>query len=163
MDTNELRELFLQAEESQTTRVLAIALSIFLLALVLWLVRRRTLREEYTPIWVLVSLAVLVATCNLDLLRSLTRAIGAWTVSSTLFLLSVLFLGLICLNYAVKLSRHSLQLKNLAQETALLERRAAAAAAGKPNAGCHDDAGDRGCREATAPAQPSATQARWEG
>ena len=47
----ELRELFLVAPESGAARLLALVLSFGLVCIVLWLVRRRTLRAEYTPIW----------------------------------------------------------------------------------------------------------------
>ena len=57
---------------------------------------------------------------RLDFLRELTRAIGAWTPSSTVFFLGELFLVAICLNYAVRLSRAGLLIKNLAQEIAML-------------------------------------------
>ena len=48
---------------------------------------------------------------------------GAWTPRSTLFFFSQAFLVAICLNYAVRLSGLSLQLKNLSQELALLRER----------------------------------------
>jgi len=49
--------------------------------------------------------------------------IGAWAPSSTLFFLGELFLLAICLNFAVRLSRASVQLKNLGQEVAILRAR----------------------------------------
>jgi hypothetical protein len=118
-----LRELFLQAPESRAAGVIAVALSSVLLITVLYLVRRRKLREEYTPIWVASAVLMTVVSLRLDLLRLVTRAIGAWTPSSTLFFLGELFLVLICLNYAIRLSRHTTQLKQLAQEAAILRAR----------------------------------------
>ena len=53
-----LRTMLLEAPESQVTRILAIALSTALLIGVLLLVRRRTLREEYTPIWLAVAISI---------------------------------------------------------------------------------------------------------
>lgn len=123
IDIAELKRALLEAPESQATRILAVVLSTALLVQVLLLVRRRTLREEYTPIWVLVALTITVVSLRFDLLRSITRAIGAWTPSSTIFFLGECFLVLICLNYAVRLSRYGTQLKNLAQEAAVLRAR----------------------------------------
>jgi hypothetical protein len=122
-ELNRLRELFLQAPESRVTSVLAIVLSSFLLITVLYLVRRRRLREEYTPIWVALALLTTAVSLRLDLLHRLTRAIGAWTPSSTLFFLGQLFLIWICLNYATRLSRQAAQIEALAQETAILRAR----------------------------------------
>ena len=119
----ELRELFLAASDPSTARALALASSFSLMAAVLWLVRRRSLREEYTPIWMGVAAALLLLSLRLDLLHALTRATGAWTPSSLVFFLGEVFLVAICLNYAVRLSRAGLQIKNLAQELALVRAR----------------------------------------
>jgi hypothetical protein len=102
---------------------MAVALSAALVVVVLWLVRGRKLRAEYTPIWMAVALGIFGVSLDLDLLRVLTRALGAWTTSSTLFFLGQMFLLVICLNYAVRLSRTGVQIKNLAQEVALLRAR----------------------------------------
>jgi hypothetical protein len=119
----ELREVFLSAEESYAARVVAVLVSVVIAAVVLQLVRRRALREEYTPIWLGVAAGLLLLSLRFDLLKSLTRAIGAWTPSSTLFFLGEIFLLAICLNFAVRLSKASVQLKNLAQEVAILRAR----------------------------------------
>ena len=55
-----------------------------------------------------------------DLVRMITRAVGAWTPSSTLFFFGVLFLLVLSLHYAVRLSELTLRVKLLAQELALL-------------------------------------------
>jgi hypothetical protein len=135
----ELHELFLTAPASIETRVVAVVVSLALAVSVLWLVKRRTLREEYTPIWLLVAFAICLVSIASPLLQMLTRAIGAWTQSSALFFFGQLFLVAICLNYAVRLSRLTLQVKNLGQELALLraaledaDRRAAHAGLGRP-------------------------------
>ena len=120
LDPAQLRQVFLSTAESDTSRILAISLSVLLVGAVLWLVRRRALQEEYTPIWMGVAIALLVLSVRADWLHAITVASGAWTTSSTIFFLGELFLLAICLNYAVRLSRASLRLKNLAQEVALL-------------------------------------------
>ncbi len=81
----DLRELFLSAPESQATRVLAILASLGLAATVLWLVRRRSLREEYTPIWMAVAAGLMLVSFNLDIMRAMARALGAWSAASTIF------------------------------------------------------------------------------
>jgi hypothetical protein len=133
----ELRELFLGAPESSATRMLAVALSLLLVAVVLWLVRRRTLREEYTPIWMVVALGIAALSLFPSVLIALTRAVGAWTPSSALFFFGELFLLAICLNYAVRLSGLTLQIKNLAQELAVL-RGEIEARRDPPNPGASD-------------------------
>jgi hypothetical protein len=118
---------------------LAFALSATLTIVVLWLVRRRTLRAEYTPIWMGVALATLMIGINLDFLRGIARVLGAWTISSTLFFLGEFFLIAICLNYAVRLSQAGTQIRDLAQQVTLLRRRiddlAETAETGEPTGG----------------------------
>ncbi len=119
----QLREAFLAAADPSSARILALTCSLLLVSAVLWLVYRRGLREEYTPIWMGVALALVLVSVRLDWLYALTRAIGAWTPSSLIFFLGEIFLVVICLNYAVRLSRNGVEIKNLAQEVALLRAR----------------------------------------
>ena len=123
LNPEELRELFLSIAEPGTARVLALGCSLLLVAVVLWLVRRRSLREEYTPIWMAVAFGLALLSLRLDWLRWLTRAVGAWTPSSVVFFLGEVFLVVVCLNYAVRLSKAGVEIKNLAQEVALLRAR----------------------------------------
>ena len=119
----ELRELFLDAPESAAARFLALVLSFGLVCIVMWLVRKRTLRAEYTPIWMGVAFGLFLVGLNLDVLRGIARILGAWTISSTVFFLGEFFLLAICLNYAVRLSQAGTQIRRLAQELALLRQR----------------------------------------
>ncbi len=120
LNLNELRALMMSAPESTTSRILAIILSLSLLLIVLRLVRHRRLREEYTPVWVAATVGIATVSIVPGALRLVTRLLGAWTPSSAVFFLGLVFLTAICLNYAVRLSRSSTQIKNLAQEIALL-------------------------------------------
>lgn len=121
-----MRTLALSQPESWMTRTISITVCLVLLGTVLFLVYRGRLREEYSPIWILVSTGMLIVTGSLEVLRQLTQAIGAWTPSSTLFFFGLLFLLILSLNYAVRLSGMSLQIKLLAQEVALLRQQRAA-------------------------------------
>lgn len=120
MRIEELRELFLSAPEATSTRLLAAVLGVVVVVLILWLVRTRRLREEFTPLWVAGAIGLAMVSLSFDLLRWLTTMIGAWTPSATIFFLSVAFLGIVSLAYAVRLSRLVIDVKNLAQEVALL-------------------------------------------
>ena len=128
-DLDDLRQLYITQPEPMSVRILALTLCTAFLVAVLVLVRRGKLREEYTPIWTSVAVATMVATVWFDVVRLLTRLVGAWTPSSTLFFFGLLFLLVVCLNYAVRLSGMSSQVKLLAQELALLRARIAAAEA----------------------------------
>lgn len=120
LDLELLRQAAILQPESASTRILALLLCGAFLIAVLILVYRGKLREEYTPIWTIVAAGMMVAIAWFDVVRVLTRMVGAWTPSSTLFFFGLLFLLVVSLNYAVRLSGMSLQVKLLAQEVALL-------------------------------------------
>jgi hypothetical protein len=122
IDVDTLRRLIMEQPEPGTTRLLALLVSAGFLLAVLNLVRRGRLREEYTPIWTVVALGIMLLSVWFEGLRLITRAVGAWTPSSTLFFFGEIFLMVLCLNYAVRLSRLTLHVKLLAQEMALLRR-----------------------------------------
>ena len=125
IDLTTLRQLAILEPESASTRILALLLCASFLSAVLFLVHRGKLREEYTPIWTIVAVGMMVAILWFDSVRMLTRAVGAWTPSSTLFFFGLVFLLIVSLNYAVRLSGLSMQVKLLAQEVALLRARLA--------------------------------------
>ena len=120
---DDLRQLFLNVSDASAPGWVGMAASVALAAVVLFLVRRRKLREEYTPIWMAVAGALMLLSFSSDLLRTITIALGAWSYASTMFFLGELFLVVICLNFAVRLSTANSQLKNLGQEVALLHAR----------------------------------------
>ena len=122
-DIDQLRELFLNAPESDATRILAVLGSLSLMAVVFWLVRRRSLREEHTPIWIAIAAGLTLVSVIPGLLHAITRVIGAWTPSSTLFFLGEACLVVLCLNFAVRLSRAGVQIKTLGQDVAILRAR----------------------------------------
>lgn len=120
LDLETLRRIAIAQPEAGVTRVVALAVGATFLIAVLNLVRRGRLKEEYTPIWVLVACGIMLSAVWFDGVRLLTLAVGAWTASSTLFFLGLLFLLVLSLNYAVRLSGLSGRMSALAQEVSLL-------------------------------------------
>jgi len=94
--------------------------------LILELVRRRRLREEYSWLWLLTAAIMVLLVVWFPLLRFVTVLIGAVTPINTLLLFAVLFLFAIAVHYSVIISRLTTQVKNLAQELALVSARAEA-------------------------------------
>ncbi|MFQ5851210.1 MAG: DUF2304 domain-containing protein [Candidatus Binatia bacterium] len=101
-------------------RVFAVLASIAVFLLIVELVRRRRLREEYSWLWLLTGVGMIVLVVWYRLLLFVTWMIGAGTPVTTLFLFSSLFLLVIAIHYSVIISRLTTQVKNLAQELALL-------------------------------------------
>lgn len=110
----------LEQPPSPITRGLMLVAGAVFLIVVLTLVRRGRLSEELTPLWVAAAVGVMGLAVWFEGVRLLARAMGAWTATSALYFLSVLFLVFLCLGYAVRLSTLANQVRALAQELALL-------------------------------------------
>ncbi|MDH4207859.1 MAG: DUF2304 domain-containing protein [Anaerolineae bacterium] len=101
-------------------RFLALAISVLLVVFIVELVRRRKLREEYSWLWLSLSVAMFVLALWPGLLDFITGLIGAVLTTSTLFFFALVFLVLINIQFSVEISSLRSQVKNLAQQLALL-------------------------------------------
>lgn len=100
-------------------KILAAVCGLSLLLVIIELVRRRKLRVEYSWLWILAGIAIVVVGLNYSLLQWITDLVGAGFTSSTLFFFGIFFVLALCLQFSVKISKLETQVKNLAQELAL--------------------------------------------
>ncbi|MFZ4828797.1 MAG: DUF2304 domain-containing protein [Phototrophicaceae bacterium] len=91
------------------------------LAVVLELVRRRRLREEYSLLWLMTALVLLFTGSNRALLDWLAKSIGIYYPPSALFLIAIVFVLLLLLHTSTVLTRLTQENKQIAQEVALLK------------------------------------------
>lgn len=101
-------------------QLFAFATALVIFAFIVELVRRRRLREEYSWLWLLTGATMLVMVVWYRALLFITAMIGAMSPVTTLMLFSLLFLLAIAIHYSIIVSRLTVQVKNLAQELALL-------------------------------------------
>jgi hypothetical protein len=104
-------------------KIFAVIASFLIMAIVIELVRRRKLREEYSWLWLLTGAVIVVLVIWYDLLVAITQLIGAIAPTTTLFIFGLLFLMLISLHYSIQISKLSFQVKEMAQQLALLRGR----------------------------------------
>jgi len=104
-----------------TQRVFAIVISIATFLVVMELIRRRRLREEYAFLWVLTTVGMMVLATWYGLIERITQLIGAVAVTTTLFLFALLFLLLISVHFTTVISRLTVQVRRLTQELAILQ------------------------------------------
>ena len=102
-------------------KIFAISTSIALFIVIIDLVRRRKLREEFSWLWLLTGVMVIILAAWYDFLRLITGLIGAVVPTTTLFLFSVIFLMVINLYYGTKISSLHDRVKDLAQNVAILQ------------------------------------------
>lgn len=97
-----------------------IIVSLALLLLVLDLVRRQKLREEYSYLWMGCALAILGITVRRDVLHRVASWLGIYEPPNVLLLvlLVVVFIG--SLSISVVLSRHRQQIERLMEDNAIL-------------------------------------------
>ena len=103
-------------------QVFALAVSVVIFIFVIDMVRRRRLREEYSVLWLVTSVVMFILVFKYEWLVSVTEWIGATTSSTTLFIGSLVFLMLLSVQFCIKISRLTDQVKDLSQENALLRK-----------------------------------------
>jgi hypothetical protein len=104
-------------------KIAMITVCIFIFISILDLVRRRRLREEYSWLWLLTSLSLFVLVLKYSWLAAITQTIGAVLPTSTLFIGALIFLMMLSVQFSVRISKLTDQVKNLVQENALLREK----------------------------------------
>jgi hypothetical protein len=102
-------------------KIVAIVLAAAMLLAVVELVRRRKLREEYSVLWILTAIALLILALNYRILVFFTELIGAVHATSALLFGGILFVMLLGLQFSVRMSRLTYRMKVLSRRLALLE------------------------------------------
>ena len=101
-------------------KVFALLMGIGILAVILEMVRRRKLGEEYSFLWMFIGAGMVVLVLWQGFLEWVTRLIGAVAPTTTIFIFGIVILVLINLHFSVKISKLSRQVKDLSQQIALL-------------------------------------------
>jgi hypothetical protein len=120
-------------------QIIAIVVSVVLLMVVLELVRRRKLVEEYSLLWIFGSLAILTLSIWRGMLHVAARELGVFYPPSLLLMLLIVIVFVTLLAFSVVLSRQRQQIDRLIEETAILgaeirdlQARASSAVGGLP-------------------------------
>jgi len=98
------------------------ATSILLLVIVFELIRRRRLKEEYSLLWLLSGVVILIFSIFPNLLGIISKVMGMYYLTA-LFVISFLFLLLIVLHFSTVISQLSERNKELTQELSILDFR----------------------------------------
>jgi hypothetical protein len=97
-----------------------LAASVLLLVVVLELVRRRKLTEEYSFLWILAALALLVVSMRQDILRVAAQWLGVSDPPAVLLVVLMATVFVASLWLSVIVSRQRQQIERLIEETAIL-------------------------------------------
>jgi hypothetical protein len=103
------------------TKAIILISALVLSFLVLELVRRRRLREEYSWLWLLTAIVYLLVAMYPKLSVWIAQLIGTNSPPVALTFIGLLFVILILIQFSVRLSRLTNQMKELTQEIAILD------------------------------------------
>ena len=102
-------------------RIFALFIGIVIFVTILEMVRRKKLEEEYSFLWLIIGLGIVILVLWQGLLGWLTHLIGAMAQTTTIFIFGLVILVLINLHFSVKITKLSRQVKELAQQVSLLK------------------------------------------
>jgi len=106
---------------SVAAQILTIVIALGGFFLVLYLVRRRKLKERFAVTWLIVGAGMVVLALARPLLDRLSNALGIQSGTTTVFLIAVLVILGIQLQLSVSVSRLEERLRDLAEFVALGE------------------------------------------
>ena len=105
----------------QTTQSIAIAVSVSLFLYILYLVRKKKIKEEYSLLWLSSSIVFIVFSIWRNGLEYFAQLVGIAYAPAALFLILQLAIFLILIEFSIIISQLSDKNKVLAQEMALLK------------------------------------------
>lgn len=106
---------------TDAVQIVSVAVSTALLAAVLELVRRRTLTEEYSFIWIVCGCALLGLSLWRHVLDIAASLLDVHYPPAVLLLVLTLFVVIVSLYFSVVASRQRQQIEHLVEELALLD------------------------------------------
>jgi len=105
----------------QTTQYIAIAVSVSLFLYILFLVRNKKIKEEYSLLWLFSSIIFIIFSIWRDGLELFAKMMGIAYPPAALFLILLLAIFLILIEFSINISKLSEKNKILAQELALMK------------------------------------------
>jgi hypothetical protein len=115
----------------QTTQYIAIIVSISLFLYIFYLVRNKKIKEEYSLLWLLSSIVFIVFSFWRHGLERFAKLVGIAYPPAALFLILMLAVFLILIEFSINISKLTDKNKILAQELALLKNQLERLKAGK--------------------------------
>ncbi|MMZ63698.1 hypothetical protein D1872_259710 [compost metagenome] len=104
---------------------LSVGLAFLFLLLVLELVRRQKLKEQYSLLWILFSVVLFIVSFNVTLIEWIADRLGVKYAPAILFLFGLLFCFAFILHLTIVITRLSAQVLRLTQELTILKEREA--------------------------------------
>lgn len=107
--------------ESLRIQYFAIGGSILLLMFLFFLIKRKRLKQEYSLLWLFFGILFLAVSIWKDLLDQFSEIIGISYPPAALFLILLMAIFVIMIEFSVIISRHSNWIRKMGQENGLLK------------------------------------------
>ncbi|MTV49975.1 DUF2304 family protein [Heliobacillus mobilis] len=101
----------------------ATVISVIFLGFVLEMVRRYSLKEQYSILWLLVAALMLLLSLKHELLEWIAQALGIYYAPAALFFFGLIFCFSLILHFSVIISKLDSKHTRVVQEVALLNQR----------------------------------------
>jgi len=109
--------------EFEIKNILGLIVSLIFLGYIIYLIKNSNLKEEYSFLWIAVSIVMITVSIFPQTLNFLRKFLGFSFIENILYFFSLFFLLVLSLQMTVQVSKLSNQTKTLAQKLALLEER----------------------------------------
>ena len=103
--------------------VLVIVVAVLIAATVIFYIRRWRLKEQYSLLWLVLSVGMVVPAAAPELVEWFARKLDVVYAPSILFFLALAFVAVMLFHYSLEISRLSDENRELAQEVGLLRAR----------------------------------------
>ena len=113
--------------------IIILIFSIGLLVTTVELVRRKHLREKYSLIWLLTSVALIAISLSRGLIDQISLKLNVYYPPSLLFLAGIFFLLVLVLMLSVIVSHQTSRIISLVQQLGILEKRVRDIESDKPS------------------------------
>ncbi len=102
-------------------QILAVIGSLIFLALIVYLVRKKKLREDYSLLWLFFGGIFLLLSIWRESLEYISKAIGVAYAPAAIFIILIMSLFMIMIQFSIIISKQANQISMLAQEISLLK------------------------------------------
>ena len=109
--------------EFEVKNILGLIVSLIFLGYIIYLVKNSNLKEEYSFLWIAVSIVMITVSIFPQILNFFRKFLGFSFIENILYFFSLFFLLVLSLQMTVQVSKLSNQTKTLAQKLALLEEK----------------------------------------
>jgi hypothetical protein len=103
--------------------VLVIVVAVLIASTVIFYIRRWRLKEQYSLLWLVLSVGMVVPAAAPELVEWFARKLDVIYAPSILFFLALAFVAVMLFHYSLEISRLSDENRELAQEVGLLRAR----------------------------------------